>query len=156
MTDPAQLSDAELMAAIGGQGSGAPSPTPAPAQPSASDISQMVAQEAAAQGVPVTIALGLAHQESRFDQTRVSPKGAIGVMQLMPGTAGDLGVDPHDLAQNIKGGITYYKQQRDKFGSDPLALAAYNAGPGAVQKAGGIPNNPETQAYVQAIMGGAG
>jgi hypothetical protein len=78
-------------------------------------------------------------------------------MQLMPGTAKDLGVDPHDVADNIRGGITYLKQQLTRFkGDQRLALAAYNAGPGAVQKYGDVPPYKETQQYVQTILDGQG
>ena len=95
----------------------------------------------------------MAHQESGFNPRAVSPKGAAGVMQLMPGTARDLGVtDVYDPEQNIDAGVRYYKQQRDRFGNDDLALAAYNAGPGAVEHAGNrIPNIAETRNYVRSI-----
>lgn len=90
---------------------------------------------------------------SNGDPRAVSPKGATGLMQLMPDTAKEMGVtDINDPQQNIFGGAKYLSQQLDKYGSVPLALAAYNAGPGAVDRAGGIPNFPETQAYVKRIM----
>lgn len=82
-----------------------------------------------------------------------SPKGARGIFQIMPGTAGDLGINPDDPAQNVQGGIRYLAQMGDRFKDPQLALAAYNAGPGAVQKAGGIPNIRETQDYVQKVGG---
>jgi len=96
----------------------------------------------------------VAWQESRFNQAAVSPKGAMGVMQLMPATARQLGVDARDVASNIEGGALYLSQMLRRFEGDvPRALAAYNAGPEAVQRYGGIPPYAETQAYVRAILG---
>lgn len=94
----------------------------------------------------------VAWQESRGRMAAVSNKGARGVMQLMPATALELGVDPLSLSGNIHGGANYLRQQIDRFGSVPLALAAYNAGPGAVQRFGGIPPYRETRDYVAKIM----
>lgn len=110
--------------------------------------------EAQRQGIDPTLALRVARQESAFRTDAVSPKGARGVMQLMDGTARDLGVDPNDVDQNIEGGVRYLKKQLDDFGSPDLALAAYNAGPGAVRKYGGVPPYAETQDYVSRINGG--
>lgn len=95
----------------------------------------------------------VAWTESRGRNNAVSSKGALGVMQLMPGTAAALGVDPHDAAANIAGGAAYLARQIDRFGSVPLALAAYNAGPGAVLRWGGIPPYRETQGYVASVLG---
>jgi len=96
----------------------------------------------------------VAWRESRFRPEARSDKGAIGVMQLMPGTARDLGVDPFDPAQNIRGGAMYLRRMLSEFGGDVrLALAAYNAGPAAVRKHGGVPPYAETQAYVTSILG---
>lgn len=96
----------------------------------------------------------MAWRESRFRSNALSSKGAIGVMQLMPDTARDLGVDPHDPAQNIRGGALYLRRMLSTFGGDVrLALAAYNAGPAAVRKHGGVPPYAETQAYVTSILG---
>jgi Transglycosylase SLT domain len=120
------------------------------------DIKQMVYQEAVRQGVDPTLATRLAYQESRFNPEARSKAGAIGPLQLMPGTAKDLGVDPYDPMENVRGGITYLKQQLDRFKDPRLALAAYNAGPGAVLKYGDVPPFKETQHYVQAILGDAG
>ena len=95
----------------------------------------------------------LVWQESRWNQGAVSRTGAIGLAQLMPGTARDLGVDPRDPVQNLTGGARYLRQQLNRFDGDvEKALAAYNAGPGRVMTAGGIPSIPETQAYVRAIV----
>lgn len=104
------------------------------------------------QGIPPQRLLAQAIAESNGDQNSVSPVGAIGVMQLMPGTARSLGVDPYDLEDNIRGGAIYLRQQYDRFGDWDLAHAAYNAGPGAVEDAGNaIPNFSETQNYVARI-----
>ena len=96
----------------------------------------------------------LVWQESRWRPNAVSHAGARGLAQLMPGTALYLGVDPDDPMQNLEGGARYLREQLDRFdGNLEKALAAYNAGPGRVIRAGGIPNIRETQHYVAAIMG---
>lgn len=92
--------------------------------------------------------------EASGDKAR-SPKGAFGRAQLMPGTAADLGVDPNDPAQNVEGGARYLAGLYKQFRSWPLAVAAYNAGPGAVKRYGGVPPYGETQRYVQRVTGGA-
>lgn len=116
------------------------------------DIRALLNQTAKRYGVPENIVDAVARQESNYNPNAVSSAGAIGVMQLMPATAKGLGVDPYDPTQNIAGGVRYLKQMYDRFGSWPLALAAYNAGPGTVEKAGGIPNIAETKKYVEAIL----
>ncbi|MBB3033131.1 lytic transglycosylase domain-containing protein [Alteriqipengyuania lutimaris] len=96
----------------------------------------------------------LVWQESRWRENAVSPVGARGLAQLMPGTARDLGVDPNDPFANLEGGARYLREQLDRFDGDlEKALAAYNAGPGRVIRAGGVPRIRETQLYVAAIMG---
>lgn len=104
-------------------------------------------------GVPEDLFLRLVQQESNWNPTAKSHKGALGLAQLMPGTARALGVDPHDPGQNLEGGARYLKAQFVKFRSWRLALAAYNAGPGAVEKHGGVPPYRETRNYVKAIWG---
>jgi soluble lytic murein transglycosylase-like protein len=104
--------------------------------------------------VPEDLFLRLVQQESGWHAGAVSPKGAIGLAQLMPGTAQLLGVNPHDPQQNLEGGARYLRTQFERFGSWDLALAAYNAGPEAVAQHGGIPPYAETQGYVKAIWGG--
>lgn len=108
--------------------------------------------EAARNGLDPELVLSVMRTESSNNPNAVSPKGARGPMQLMPGTAKELGVNIDDPADNIRGGIRYLKQQFDTFGTPELALAAYNAGPGAVRKHGGVPPYAETQDYVRKIM----
>lgn len=93
-------------------------------------------------------------QESRWHAGAVSPVGARGLAQLMPATAQGLGVDPDDPMANLEGGARYLRAQLDRFGGDlEKALAAYNAGPGRVAQAGGVPRIRETQTYVASIIG---
>jgi soluble lytic murein transglycosylase-like protein len=95
----------------------------------------------------------VAWQESRFQTDAVSPKGARGVMQLMPSTAHDLGVPPGDIDANVRGGAVYLRQLLAHYDGDLVqALAAYNAGPAAVDRRGGVPPYRETQAYVAAVL----
>lgn len=116
-----------------------------------------VSEEAARQGVPEDFARRVLNRESRkradiLSGQRRSPKGATGPMQLMPGTARELGVDPDDFEQNIAGGVRYLAEQYRTFGGDQAkAAAAYNAGPGAVRKYGGVPPYRETQGYVREV-----
>ncbi len=109
---------------------------------------------ARAHGVPEDLFLRLVQQESGWSMAAVSVKGAIGLAQLMPETAAQLGVDIRDPRQNLDGGARYLRMMYDRYGSWRLALAAYNAGPDAVDKTGGVPPYRETQNYVAAIWGG--
>jgi soluble lytic murein transglycosylase-like protein len=104
-------------------------------------------------GVPEDLFLRLVQQESGWNPVAVSIKGATGLAQLMPGTAERLGVDINDPAANLDGGARYLRMMFDKFGTWKLALAAYNAGPGAVEEHDGIPPYAETENYVKAILG---
>jgi soluble lytic murein transglycosylase-like protein len=113
-----------------------------------------VARQAARRhGIPEDLFLRLVQQESSWNPRAVSHKGAIGLAQLMPDTARLLGVDPEDPQQNLDGGARYLSEQFRAFGDWRLALAAYNAGPGAVKEHGGVPPFRETQDYVRAILG---
>ena len=117
------------------------------------DYRALASQIAQQEGVPTDLFLRLVNRESSFRPNAVSEAGAMGLAQLMPGTARDLGVDPNDPVQNLTGGARYLRQQLDAFGTPELALAAYNAGPGNVRKYGGIPPFKETQNYVSTILG---
>ena len=113
-----------------------------------------MAREAACRhGIPEDLFLRLIQQESNWNPTAKSHTGAYGLAQLIPSTARYLGVDIRDPYQNVDGGARYLKEQYRTFGSWRLALAAYNAGPGAVKKYGGIPPFKETRNYVKVIWG---
>ena len=119
--------------------------------PKTDEIMNMIAASAKKHGVPEALALAIVQTESNFNQNAVSNKGAVGLGQLMPGTAKDLKVDAADLAQNIDGTIRYIKKMLSAFQGDPrLAAAGYNAGPGNV-KGGVVPNIKETQDYVAKV-----
>jgi len=109
-------------------------------------------QQAGAQyGVNPSLLAAVASQESGFNAGAVSSAGAVGLMQFMPSTARGLGVNPLDPASSINGAAKYLSGLQNQFGSTALALAAYNAGPGAVSRYGGIPPYAETQNYVRAV-----
>jgi len=104
-------------------------------------------------GVPPALVKAVIHAESAFNPRAVSHKGAMGLMQLMPATARSLGVSqPFAAEQNVAGGTRYLRSLRERFGSWTIALAAYNAGPDAVTKFGGIPPYRETQKYVRRVL----
>jgi|SRR5215467_12170376 len=118
------------------------------------DYTSSVISTANKYGVDPNLALAVMQAESGGNAGAVSGAGAIGLFQLMPSTASGLGVNPNDPLQNIDGGIRYLKQQLDAFGGDvTLALAAYNAGPGNVNKYGGVPPFTETQNYISKVLG---
>jgi soluble lytic murein transglycosylase-like protein len=105
-------------------------------------------------GIPEDLFLRLVQQESGWNPGAVSRKGATGLAQLMPGTADRLGVDETDPHENLDGGARYLRMMYDRFGDWRLALAAYNAGPEAVERYGGVPPYAETTNYVKRILGG--
>jgi len=115
---------------------------------------QAILQAARRYGLDPALLAAMVKVESGFDPRAVSPAGAKGLLQLMDTTAAALGVrDPFDPTQNLDGGARYFSQLLQRFGGDiSLALAAYNAGPGAVEQAGGVPPYPETQRYVSAVL----
>ena len=138
-----------------------PDPRPQPirpaALPGAPAVETLLANASAAHGVSLDLARAVAWHESRFRPDVVSAKGAVGVMQLMPATARFLGVDPYDPAANIEGGVSFLGQLLRRYDGDLVrTLAAYDAGPGAVARFGGVPPFRETQAYVAAILGSLG
>ena len=120
------------------------------------DPKLVIAEMAEQYGLPAKFVSSVARAESAYRMDAVSPKGAIGVMQLMPGTARELGVDPSDVRQNIEGGTKLLRDLLVQYQNDPdqvrKALAAYNAGAGAVAKYGGVPPYRETQNYVDRVL----
>jgi soluble lytic murein transglycosylase-like protein len=149
--------DQQLMqASASGPGVAAPTATAPIAGASGGDGPYKAEIDAAAQkyGLDPALLRGLIRQESNFDPNAGSPAGAQGLCQLMPGTAAALGcTNVNDPAQNIDAGARYLRQQLDAFGGDvSKALAAYNAGPGAVQRYGGVPPYAETQNYVRQVQ----
>ena len=113
-------------------------------------VKDLIIQEALQQGVPPELALSVAYQESQFSQDARGRAQEIGIFQLLPSTAEELGVNPYSLEDNIKGGILYLKQQFDRFGDWTTALVAYNAGPSRAA-AGIIPDS--TKDYIERILG---
>ena len=131
-------------------------PSPAPAPVSSDVHKQLVTRAAIHAGLPPAIVHSIARAESGYREDAVSPKGAIGLMQLMPKTAAELNADPHDPAQNADAGARYLRDLLQKYENDPhqvsKAVAAYNAGPAAVDKYHGIPPYPETIQYVNRVL----
>jgi soluble lytic murein transglycosylase-like protein len=127
----------------------------APATVPPAQIDALVQQNANIWQVDPALIKSVIANESSFNANATSPVGAQGLMQLMPETAATLGVkDPYDPAQNVAGGTRYLRGLLDRFNGDTkLAVAAYNAGPGAVEKYNGVPPYAETQSYVQNVLG---
>lgn len=134
-----------------------PAVSPAPVSPArgaapATDITSLVRQASATHGVDPALVHSVVAVESGFNPLAISPKGARGLMQLMPATARRFGVtDSFDVRQNIEAGVKYLRHLQEMFKDDRLALAAYNAGEGAVLKYGGIPPYRETEQYVEKV-----
>lgn len=117
-------------------------------------IKDIVNRASRAYGVDPDLVMAVMKVESNFNPHTISPKGAIGLMQLMPDTAQEMGVsDPFDVEENVMGGVKYLRYLSEKYkGNLELVLAAYNAGPGAVDRYGGIPPYKETQDYVKRVL----
>ncbi len=117
------------------------------------ELHPLVASHAAREGLDAELVEAVIGAESAGDPAALSAKGAMGLMQLMPATALDLAVaDPWDAEDNVRGGVTYLRRMLDRFGDLDRALAAYNAGPGAVDRFGGVPPYPETRDYVRRVL----
>ena len=112
-------------------------------------VQDQIAAAALRYGVDPALALAVARQESGFNQAARGSSGEVGIFQLMPGTASDLGVNPYNEAQNIDGGVRYLSTQLSRFGSEEMALAAYNCGP-TCAASGAVPSS--TQRYVQSVL----
>ena len=154
---PAATAPASPFAGALAAAQASPSAAPVSGTGASSAFDAQINAAAASNGIDPALLKGLVSQESGFNPNARSGAGAVGLTQLMPGTASALGVtNPLDPAQSLQGGAKYLREQLDRFGGDEqLALAAYNAGPGAVQKYGGVPPYAETQNYVTSVMGKA-
>ncbi len=121
--------------------------------PGNNDLNSAIEEISSRYGVDEKLVRSVISVESAWRPDAVSPKGAMGLMQLMPGTARMLAVDPKDPVQNVEGGVKYLAQLSEKYSGDlEKTLAAYNAGPGRVDKYGGIPPFKETEAYVKKVL----
>lgn len=130
-----------------------PAPSPVSTNPRSTNPRDIIREAAERAGLPATFVESVARVESAFRTDAISPKGAIGVMQLMPATAQALGADPHDVRQNIEAGTRLLRDLLLKYNGDAVkALAAYNAGEGAVARYGGVPPYDETLHYVNKVI----
>jgi len=132
-------------------------PIPPPKEPPPPGTTERMLHDAAGKhGIPPELVAAVAHAESRNQQSAISPTGAIGVMQLTRATAAYLGANPHDKKQNIDGGVRYLRDLLLRYQEHPeqvaMALAAYNAGPGAVERFRDVPPYQETQSYVRKVI----
>jgi soluble lytic murein transglycosylase-like protein len=154
MTAPAPSAPSTSFAGALATAQTSPSTAPAAGAGANTAFGAEIDAAAASNGIDPALLKGLVSQESGFDPNARSGAGALGLTQLMPGTAAGLGVtNPLDPVQSLQGGAKYLRQQLDRFGGDEkLALAAYNAGPGAVARFGGVPPYSETQNYVTSVL----
>lgn len=130
-----------------------PSPTSTPASPATKDPKKLLDLAADRYGIPAALLHSVARTESAYRTDAVSSKGAIGVMQLMPATAAELGADPRNPAENIDAGARHLRDLLERYdGSAHKALSAYNAGAGAVEKYNGVPPYSETVNYVYKVL----
>jgi soluble lytic murein transglycosylase-like protein len=157
LTDASYIPQALGSTTAGNGSSAAATPSALTSTAATNPYGPLIEQAAARNGVEPSVLYGLIQQESGFDPSATSSAGALGLTQLMPGTASSLGVtEPLNPAQSIEGGARYLGQLLRQFaGNTADALAAYNAGPGAVQRYGGVPPYPETQQYVSKVLANA-
>ncbi len=150
--DSAMLADVEHIP----EPAAAPAPPPPPPEPASKSIKDLITEAADRHGLPPEIVHAIVMTESAYNAKAISPKGAIGLMQLMPGTARALQADPHNVVENIDAGTRLLRDLLIKYQHDdrPVskALAAYNAGPGAVAKYKGVPPYRETVNYVDKVL----
>jgi soluble lytic murein transglycosylase-like protein len=149
---PAIAASAERPGGVAATVSAPPISQPAPSAKAPLAPEQLANAAAVKYGLPPSLVRSVMKAESGFQPRAVSPKGAVGLMQLMPGTAQTLGVNPYDPAQNVDAGTRYLRALLEKYnGGLRHALAAYNAGPAAVEKHGGVPPFAETLDYIRRI-----